>query len=154
MLRACLLPRPLLLTTHFFLDLHYGRPYVMTRSSTSVLATSWAACFPCILDNTIIVSMLCSRPPPFHAFVHSTLFQARWCALIVPPTVSWFDHLSSCFIFCHCVAYPLCFVPLVWASPNEGVFCSFHCNCCGMLHQDLTQDNIFACPHFAKHLYA
>ena len=97
----------------------------MTRSSSSVLATSRAACFACILVNAVIVNLLCSRPPSFYAFVHSTLFQARWCAIIMPPTVSWFDHLSSCFISCHCVAYPLCFVPLVWARPNEGVFVRF-----------------------------
>ena len=37
----------------------------------------WAACFTYVLDNTVIVSLLCSRPPQFHAFVLSTLFQAR-----------------------------------------------------------------------------
>ena len=92
------------MTTHFFLGLHYGRPYLMTRSSTSVLATSRAACFTCILDNTIFVSLLCSRPPPFHAFLH--------------PVLLYFLPLCS---------MSTLFCSPCWASPTEGVFCSFHC---------------------------
>ena len=77
---ATSLTATVLLTTHFLLGLHYGRSYMLTRSYTSVLATSQAACFANVLDNTLTVSLLCSRSPQLHAVVLSTLFQARYGA--------------------------------------------------------------------------
>ena len=108
----------------------------MTRSSTSVLATSRAACFAYVLDNTVIVSLLCSRPPQFHAFVLSTLFQARYVG---------HHHASDCFLVWLPVLVlhflPFCIISTMfcfpwWASPTERVcvfvrFIAFAVVCCG-----------------------
>ena len=94
----------------------------MTRSSPSVLATFRTACFAYVLDNTVIVSLLCSRPPQFHAFVLSTLFQTRYVG---------HNHASDCFLVWLPVLVlhflPFCIISTMFcfpclASPTERVF--------------------------------
>jgi len=48
--------------------------------STSVLATSRAACFAYVLAITVFVSLPYSRPPHCHGCILATLFQARYGA--------------------------------------------------------------------------